>query len=365
MDAFLGIKYQGRWRLDPEGDVLLTLRNPNAPFAVWDPDWYKRASSSLSEQNNTKPQDSDPPKADCQTQTKAEFKAEQESQSPHTSDKPTSTSSVKFLLSSRHLCLASPYFKRLLQGPWKEATKKSPDGLRHVDAFDWDEKAMLVLMQAIHGQNYQLPCVYPLEDLAKVAVLVDYYQCHEAVSLWSTRCMQFISITDLFGRDTILTILVGLVFKSPGLFSQATRVAMRECQGQLPTLGLPITAVADLFDAKRKELLDRIFTDLYDFISRLRERKVGCSVECSSMTLGALSIYLHEKGMLDPPLFYPYSGHSLGSAISMVQKFAVPGWTYAYSKGRHSCQLLHGITQNMPQFEGLSLYSIKGHELYG
>ncbi|OTB15851.1 hypothetical protein K445DRAFT_103463 [Daldinia sp. EC12] len=242
MDVLLGIKSKGRWQLDPEGDVLLTLHNPNAPFAVWDPDWYKGAASSLSEQNNTKPQDSDLPKADRQTQTKADFKAEQES--PHTSEEPTSTSSVKFLLSSRHLCLASPYFKRLLQGPWKEATKKSPDGLRHVDAFDWDETAMLVLMHVIHGQNYKLAQIYPLEDLAKVAVLVDYYQCHEAVSLWSTRCMNFIRVTDVFNRDTILTILVSLVFKSPNLFSQATRVAMRECQGQLPTLGLPITAVA-------------------------------------------------------------------------------------------------------------------------
>ncbi|OTB15852.1 hypothetical protein K445DRAFT_317487 [Daldinia sp. EC12] len=83
------------------------------------------------------------------------------------------------------------------------------------------------------------------------------------------------------------------------------------------------------------------------------------------MALGALSIYLHEKGMLDPPLVYPYSGHSLGSAISMVQNFVVPGWTNPNSMGRHSCQLLHSITQNIPRIEGFSLYSIKGHGLFG
>ncbi|KAK6958394.1 hypothetical protein Daesc_001193 [Daldinia eschscholtzii] len=268
------LKGGGRWELDPEGDVLLTLHNPDAPFAVWDPNWYKEVPSSVPpEQNNTQPQDSDPPKADCHTRTKAEVKAEQESQSPHTPDEPTSTSSVTFLLSSRHLCLASPYFKRLLGGPWKEAIETSPDGLRHVDAYDWNEKAMLVLMQVIHGRNRKLPGRQSLEELAKFAVLVDYYQCHEAVLLWSTKCVRRITVTDLFDRDTILVILVSRVFSEYDLFEEATRVAMRGCEGKLPTLGLPITAVADLFDAERKELLDLIFTDLYDLISRLREHQ--------------------------------------------------------------------------------------------
>ncbi|KAI1804862.1 hypothetical protein F4811DRAFT_255904 [Daldinia bambusicola] len=249
--------FQKRHNLDPDGDILLILHNPNAPFAVWNPDWYKEVIPSLSDQSDAESQDSDSSEVDHQTQSEAHSDTEQSSPA---SDQSTSTSSeVKFRVSSKHLCLASEYFKRLLRGPWKEATSISEDGLRHVDAYHWDEEAMLTLMQIIHGRNYQLPWRPTLESLAKIAVLVDYYKCYEAVSLWAVKCWSFINVSNVFGRDTILGMLVGQVFEDFRLFDKATRVAMKECPGKLPTLGLPLTTTAEI----RCEAEEVLGSDIY------------------------------------------------------------------------------------------------------
>ncbi|KAF3059544.1 hypothetical protein GL218_05109 [Daldinia childiae] len=200
------------WELDPKGDVLLTLHNPNAPFAVWDEYWYRKIATEA-------------------THVRPIYK---------------SNAKVQFLLSSRHLSLASGYFKNLLRGPWIEATPTSPDGRLCVDAEGWDENSMLILMRIIHGHNYKIPKSMTLEEVAKVAVLVDYYQCHEAVMVWSDVWINNMPGYDkhTFNRDIVLWILVTQVFRKEKLFKNATLVAIQHCKGKFPTLGLPITAAA-------------------------------------------------------------------------------------------------------------------------
>ncbi|KAI1655228.1 hypothetical protein F4813DRAFT_368132 [Daldinia decipiens] len=313
------------WQLDPEGDVLLTLHNPNAPFAVWDANYYKNAPSSLTEQPSTQPRNSDLLKADPHPKTKA----------AQVSDQPTSsTSKVEFLLSSRHLSLASGYFKRLLRDPWKEVTPTSPDGRLCVDAEDWDENSMLLLMRIIHGHNYKVPKSMTLEELAKIAVLIDYYQCHEAVMAWSDVWMDHLGHNyreDRFGgsvlrRDMILWILVTQVFRREEWFKGATLAAVYCCEGKFPTLDLPITAVADKIDEKREKFLGQIFTDLYGLLKRLRECAAGCSFACSSIMLGALSIQLQKRGIFEPQLHSPYASYSCLGAVKLVQKLTTPEW---------------------------------------
>ncbi|KAI8962919.1 hypothetical protein F5Y11DRAFT_170767 [Daldinia sp. FL1419] len=232
------------WELDPEGDVLLTLHNPKAPFAVWDDKWYEKTASSRTEQPISRHQDSNIHEADPQTQTIEPVKIEPELS---TLDQPISPSpTVQFILSSKHLILASEYFKNSLRGPWKEATSASSDGRRHVDAYDWDDDAMLLLMRIIHGHNYKVPYTITLETLARLAVLVDYYQCNEVVTVWLSIWLSRMTQPEhnSFGRDHILWILVSWVFEKGPKFVNATRLAMEECPGELPTLGLPITNVA-------------------------------------------------------------------------------------------------------------------------
>lgn len=152
-------------------------------------------------------------------------------------------SPVRFLLSSRHLSLASRYFKAELNGPWTEATADINDGLRHVEASDWDDQALLLLMRVLHGLNREVPHTITLEMLAKIAVLVDYYDCHEAVQLavhmWIGALQDCLPLE--CNRDLILWLSVSIIFRQPEIFRKITKLAIRESREPLPALDLPIS----------------------------------------------------------------------------------------------------------------------------
>lgn len=187
------------YMMDPDGDVVIVLENPNAPFAVWD-----RAPA----------QDQD-----CTTSTP-----------------------VKFRASSKHLQLASPVFKAALKGPWIEGsvTKR---GYRQINTSDWDVEAFRIVLNVIHGCNHDVPRVMALEMLCKVAVLVDYYQCHEAFGFSSLVWFNHLrgSFSETYGRDLILWLCVSYVFGDNTIFNAATKAAIRESSEMIRALALPIS----------------------------------------------------------------------------------------------------------------------------
>ncbi|RYP62552.1 hypothetical protein DL771_009682 [Monosporascus sp. 5C6A] len=186
--------------LDPDGDIILVLRRPNAPFAIWE----ERGEDFKALSPVTGPEPEYVPPASVDNDLEAEpapvaddLEAEPANVKPEfvadASFEPNFANSetlnadrtkwpeVQFRLSSRHLVLASPFFKKALGGPWKEGHSVTSDGCRYIHTEEWDPNALLVLMQIIHGRNWGIPRSVSLEMLAKIAVLVDYYKCHEAL----------------------------------------------------------------------------------------------------------------------------------------------------------------------------------------
>lgn len=149
---------------------------------------------------------------------------------------------IEFRVSSRHLILASPFFKTALSGPWEEANSSSTDGCRRIYAADWDPQAFLILMLTIHGRHRKVPRPISLELLAKTAVLVDYYGCHEAVEvsakLWLQDLRSQLPVQP--GRDLLLWLCASWVFADADVFTSVTSIALRQSKEPLPTLGLPI-----------------------------------------------------------------------------------------------------------------------------
>lgn len=318
--------------LDPEGDVLLTLRNPNAPFAVgWDND--------------------------------IDWASERVPEEPVVENvKPDVNGDVQFRLSSKHLILASGYFKRTLKGIWKEGI--CSDGCYCIDAEDWDEEAMFILMQVIHGLNRKVPRLIALEKLAKIAVLVDYYDCHEAVTIWSELWIAGMKrsqgIPETCNRDLILCTLVASVFEEGDLFKKATKVAVEHCREDLPTLGLPIIAVAEKVKERRQESVRQVFTGLKSLLGLLRDGIVGCKFECSSILLGALTIQMHAQGILDPEPEPPYPGYSIISIKEMLKNFENPKWKEIKSSYAHYCSLRYLVDKHVSfEVEGLELSNIR------
>jgi hypothetical protein len=191
----------------PDGDTVLVLTNPNAPFAVWDD---PAASESASMKDKS----------------------------------PSSASSIKFLVSSHHLKSASSVFRAALAGPWIESTL-TKDGRHQMPAENWDVEALLVVLNIVHGRNNRVPKAVTLELLCKISVVVDYYNLSEAVRFpgWFWIDGLRASVPKTYGRELVLWLCVSWVFQDDTIFRAATETAIRESPNSVSALQLPIPAV--------------------------------------------------------------------------------------------------------------------------
>lgn len=289
-------------------------------------------------------------------------------------------SPVRFLLSSRHLTLASRYFRAELNGPWTEATADSIDGLRHIEASDWDDQALLLLMRILHGLNREVPRKITLEMLAKIAVLVDYYDCREAVELavhmWIDALEDCLPLE--CNRDLTLWLLVSSTFRQPETFRSITKTAIQESRAPLPALDLPISQnvigkrsftqdgntklmFAAMIDSRRQEAIDTLVLGLEGLIATFLRGNTDCdSYRCESILLGALMKQLYTHGLSHPTPKRPYLGYSLTATLKTLRDFYSPVWSVPDAwGGAHSCSLEdlieHVVKPIQRELEGLDL----------
>lgn len=248
-------------QLDPKGDTILILQSPNAPFAIWvEGSGWPDVLCQRTKQPGTPSEcvtgvdgpgaDDNPTVASLRDGQEHEKSlggdiAECDHQVPRDSDNiPVDGRSDKlFRVSSRHLILASDYFAKMLEGPWKESEAATFSCPRIIHAEGWDEAMLLVLMNIIHGRSRAVPRELDLESIAKLAVLVDYYQCLEAVEMHAAAWLQRLpsSISKQFGRDQVLSLLVAWVFPQKELLNDACRSIVRQSRGPIQSLNLPIS----------------------------------------------------------------------------------------------------------------------------
>ncbi|KAK5993262.1 hypothetical protein PT974_06691 [Cladobotryum mycophilum] len=304
-----------KYDLDPQGDVILILQNPNAPFAVWPwGDDQESADILYPKTNNGRP---------------IQLRLEEPQASPQ--------KDVVFRLSSRHLILASDHFKTMLQGPWKEASDGPPYTIL---AEDWDEHALLHVMNIIHGYTRKVPRTMDLELLSRIAVIVDYYQCLEAVELYADVWLNHLksqAVSDANDRNLVLRLLLSFIFKDPEWFKRTTHVFILKGRGLFPTLELPIPQlVVDKLELARERLIGRIMKRLQKVVEMLSTRESGCSYECSSMLLGVLTMHLSAGKLLFPAPQAPFSGYSLSSLIKFVNAIREPSWAPRFDGPDHN-----------------------------
>ncbi|KAK5636015.1 hypothetical protein RRF57_011727 [Xylaria bambusicola] len=279
--------------LDPDGDVIITLRNFDAPFPPLpfveelppcgtsnNTSWWssldedaplhakskkdkkkkKQLAEELIAEIGPTPEvsltvdetpvypDTDPrlPAFEVTEVTKApdvEFPVLEEAvDDGKESCMPPAKPRVLFQVSSAHLRLGSRYFKKALNGPFKES-QLGTDGFRHIDADGWNTYAFLTVMRIIHGHNREVPRNVDLKMLAMVATVVDYYECDEVlepfIEIWCSR-IRTAPVPETINRDLILLLFVSWVFKWSAEFKAATKIAQNQSKGPLSTMGLPI-----------------------------------------------------------------------------------------------------------------------------
>ncbi|KAI9645543.1 hypothetical protein NHQ30_006285 [Ciborinia camelliae] len=84
----------------------------------------------------------------------------------------------RVLVSSKLLSVASPVFRRMFRGSFKEGIELKTTNKLTLPLPKDDPAAMKILINIFHGQYENVPGNIHVELLAKIAILVDYDQCH-------------------------------------------------------------------------------------------------------------------------------------------------------------------------------------------
>ncbi|KAI1501918.1 hypothetical protein F5X99DRAFT_181922 [Biscogniauxia marginata] len=311
--------------LDPNGDLLIIVSAPTGAFAIWD---EPHGTSATQPRDN----EDDQEKGDDEVaEAKDVMKALDTSSGTGDDDGNAPGNELRIKASSRHLALASQRFGRMLANSWPDLAVVDPEkGLRHWTTDAVDLAAFAIVMDIVHGRNRGVPRAVDLDTLAKIAVIVDDLQCHEAVEvfadMWIRALEPSASVAKLsYSRELVLWTLVASVFHHAEIFRECTRIAIRNSTGPMPSLELPIRGkVIDTVESWRLELIDSIIASVYDLIDRLRDGKTSYSFECESMSLGGLIKQIYSCYLLYPRPSRPYAGLSVSTMISLVRSFRTP-----------------------------------------
>ncbi|CAN9252193.1 unnamed protein product [Alternaria alternata] len=385
--------------IDPDPDTVLILRNPCTTFAPWDSEEKPqspvvRVSKKERKKKSKRRVDSlNPPEhypslaldglAVNSSETFPEdgfggsngsagaSSASEVAPSLTTHKEPVEPEeeSIHYHVSSRHLMLASPVFKRALnRDGFTESVRNEIDGFFHVQASDWDPEAFLIVLQILHGRNKQVPRKVSLDMLAKIAILEDYYTFGESLDvfteMWVQELMK-VSVPKVYCRDLVLWIWVAWLFDKDQQFKQATTVAIKQSTEALRTLHLPIPAIlsgtfiprsdeisdrlhtADEIDNTRYQAIEFVIEALHDRLERYRSADYVCpsdanqSFMCGSFLFGSLTKELSRLELMSPRPEVPFPGLSFNRTCELVGAMQSRWWysdNGSYSRA-HSCTL--------------------------
>ncbi|KAF7169069.1 hypothetical protein CNMCM5623_001901 [Aspergillus felis] len=269
---------------DPEGDIDLVYSNTD--------DHIKPESRN------------EDPATDLQTSGTGDQSAateeNDEQEEPNNSEK---DQRVHMIVSSKHLKLACPVYRRMFSEPWREARILAAGKRFEIQSEFEDIEAMLILMNIIHGRGSKVPREVTLDKLVEIAVLVDYYECHEAVDvmaeIWMDKLVGSMPFT--YGKGIVWWIFISWVFQRPSAFTLATKIAATQSQQRVDPDGLPIPQrILDKIEEHRRDGVKSALDMSYKLIADIRDGRNRCSDVCDALRLGLLIKQLHADGQLPP-----------------------------------------------------------------
>lgn len=143
---------------------------------------------------------------------------------------------VHMRVSSKHLILASPTFRSMLGPNFEEGQRLRIEGSTDIALGDDDPDAFEILLNIIHGLTRRVPRNVSLDMLTKLAVLVNYYQMHEVVELFSDTWINTLvreGLPQSYSTEAIKWLLIAWVFHKPMEFQAVSRVIELGCDETL------------------------------------------------------------------------------------------------------------------------------------
>ncbi|KAB8279777.1 hypothetical protein BDV30DRAFT_232899 [Aspergillus minisclerotigenes] len=243
--------------------------------------------------------------------------------------------SLHIRASSNHLMLASPQFKRTFQHGFKEGTELRSAGHVEVPICDWKPLLFLLLMAILHGQNQLVPRRLCMLRLTEMAVLVDYYECYEAVaivfSLWVEATEK--ERPRFSTKQSMEWLCITWVFQRGHGFNSITVNILKNSRGKITANNLPIPTkiIADEMQNIKDFYIGKVIHRLHDLVDRLQCGPQVCNKQCDLIRLGILVKRMHELGILSPT---PEAPTTECSYKELYEAY------YDMSSSFHHCQLM-------------------------
>ncbi|KAK2808737.1 hypothetical protein FQN50_004409 [Emmonsiellopsis sp. PD_5] len=371
--------------IDPNGDVLLIVREYDVTsFAVWDDDVETQlpnftpktpvpdlaTSMSTMRFNSGRKNvfgDPLPRSSPPELEPVEQAPIENGKLSPaNNGDTAPTGPEVQMVVSSGALIIASNYFKAALQGNFEEGKIHSPstDGPKYhqIIAKEWDPSAMLILMNILHHRTRSVPRSIDLEMLAKIAVLVDYYGCAEAVEVFSDMWVDNLqgSLPKQYCRELVMWLWVAFTFEKKKLFEEVTEVAVLQSRGVIQVMGLPIPgSVIHSIDHKRLVALRMYLQFLEEFMNGIDNNQQICSFECRSLLTGCLRLEM-ERCRLSPPPKAPFLGLGFAQVAELARGMRSPSWPHCKNRCAKAVGRIFPCLKRVDTIGGVKLEKFKG-----
>ncbi|KAL5359369.1 hypothetical protein BJX96DRAFT_174286 [Aspergillus floccosus] len=201
---------------------------------------------------------------------------------------------VRFLVSSKHLSPVSSSLDLELRLDENACAKKLkiPVCVQDVDTL-W------ILFSTLHCRAYNVPRVVDLEMLISVTALVQHFDCVEAVQLYAHSWIDrlYRAWPAIYTLDLPRWIWIARIHGHDALFTEATRIAIRECTGPIDLWGFDgWKSLSDTIETLRQEAIDATVVKLYDRIEAAKQGKYCCG-EYDALILERLIQLLHDHGL--------------------------------------------------------------------
>ncbi|KAI9882231.1 MAG: hypothetical protein M1823_006025 [Watsoniomyces obsoletus] len=356
-----------RHELDPDGDVTLVLTR----FIPVPPTSSKAATMGSANGSTT-----------ASVQTDDKTRLTKDGALVGDSDELEVTVDVEVLVSSKHLSLASPVFKAMLRGSFRESVKLANTKEVEVRLPDDDADIMLLMLKVIHHHWRSASRSIDFVTIKNVALMVDKYAVKETAAAGFYIWLNVLEPPEPKSFDSTVAAWLFIYWTAirPLGFRRLTRLAERESRGRLMQEGeeqfpLPdaicgqcfspfgsrvdVNFAEDAIEENRQKALQAIFqlfqTLLDDYgngtTRQCRERVMGCD----AMVLGSLQLELKSKKLFPLPKA-PFVGISVLQTSTNLRslEYMTPDHFSQGSSHRHRiCGVKNKILNHLDQITGL------------
>ncbi|KAJ5193060.1 hypothetical protein N7449_009202 [Penicillium cf. viridicatum] len=217
---------------------------------------------------------------------------------------------ARFQVSSKHLTLASGYFKRMLKNCWAEGNALSTKGSVEIPVNDCEPDILLIILNLIHGRSRQVTRKLSLSQLTKIAVATDFFQCHEAIEvfadIWINGLKSLVSST--FSENTKLWMMIAWVFKSNDTLRLTEKIAMQQGTGPFQTGNLPIPkSIKDKIDQARQKYMELLQVKIGERIETLLNSPTANKTSCCGPVCDATYLGLVLRKLTENEVSYSVS----------------------------------------------------------